>query len=121
MIVEDLGSTNGILVNDQESHGRVELGPNDELMIGVTVMQFRTAQEVQSQPSAVQPVPPALAAAETPPSYGEPDRPPAPPRGVPFVPELESLRDANVKSKAQPRAAGDLRYRRPRASDLSRG
>ena len=56
-IVEDLQSTNGTFINDNELHGRSELGPDDELLIGVTVMVVRTPQQVERQPSAVRAVP----------------------------------------------------------------
>jgi len=99
-IVEDLQSTNGTFVNDNELHGRVEMGPDDELIIGVTVMQVRTPEEVQRQPSAVRAVP-AFAAPESRPAFTEPVRgggklPPA----DSGVPELERLRDSRVKTKA---------------------
>ena len=70
-IVEDLQSTNGTFVNDNELHGRVEMGPDDELLIGVTVMQVRTPQAVQRQPSAVRAVP-AFATPESRPAFTEP-------------------------------------------------
>jgi predicted component of type VI protein secretion system len=98
--VEDLRSTNGTFVNGHQLHGRVELGPDDELMIGVTVFQMRTAQDVQSFPTAVRPVPPALAAPETPPAYVEPAGHSGLAAG-PGVPELAFLRDAQVKRKAR--------------------
>jgi pSer/pThr/pTyr-binding forkhead associated (FHA) protein len=105
-VVEDLQSTNGTFINDNELHGRAELGPNDELLIGVTVMQLRTAQDIQRQPSAVRAVPPAFAAPETRPTFadavtgdGATARPGAPPSSG--VPELERLRDTRVKGKAR--------------------
>lgn len=99
-IVEDLKSTNGTFVNDNELHGRVEMGPDDELLIGVTVMQVRTSQQVEREPSIVRVVP-AFAVAESRPTFTEPvrgARAPAPPDSG--IPELEALRDARVKSKA---------------------
>ena len=97
-IVEDLQSTNGTFINDSELHGRAELGPDDELLIGVTVMQVRTPQQVQRQPSAVRAVP-AFAAPESRPAFTEPVSGKAPPTDS-GVPELERLRDARVKTKA---------------------
>ena len=100
-IVEDLQSTNGTFVNDNELHGRVEMGPDDELLIGVTVMQVRTPDEVQRQPSAVRAVP-AFAAPESRPAFTEPvkgGRSNLPPTDS-GVPELERLRDSRVKTKA---------------------
>ncbi len=76
------------------------MGPDDELIIGVTVMQVRTPEEVRRQPSAVRAVP-AFAAPESRPAFTEPVRGggklPPPDSGVP---ELERLRDSRVKTKA---------------------
>ncbi len=98
-IVEDLGSTNGTFINDNELHGRAELSPNDELLVGITVMQVRTLQEVQRQPSVARPVP-SFAIPESRPTFtdavtGEQQRP-----AGSGVPELERLRDSRVKTKA---------------------
>ena len=98
-IVEDLQSTNGTFINDNELHGRGELGPDDELLIGVTVMQVRTPQEVERQPSAVRAVP-AFAAPESRPAFTEPVRGGGEPATGSNVPELERLRDARVKTQA---------------------
>jgi pSer/pThr/pTyr-binding forkhead associated (FHA) protein len=97
-IVEDLQSTNGTFINDAELHGRAELGPDDELLIGVTVMQVRTPQDVQRQPSAVRAVP-AFAAEESRPRFTEPVEGASPPTDS-GIPELERLRDARVRTKA---------------------
>jgi pSer/pThr/pTyr-binding forkhead associated (FHA) protein len=97
-VVEDLESTNGTFINDNELHGRAELGPRDELLIGVTVMQLRTSEEVERQPSAVRAVP-AFAAPESRPTFTEPVRGGGPPKDS-GVPELERLRDSRVKTKA---------------------
>jgi pSer/pThr/pTyr-binding forkhead associated (FHA) protein len=98
-IVEDLQSTNGTFVNDNELHGRVEMGPDDELIIGVTVMQVRTPEEVQRQPSAVRAVP-AFAVPESRPAFTQPVRGGKQPPPDSGVPELERLRDSRVKTKA---------------------
>jgi predicted component of type VI protein secretion system len=103
-IVEDLGSTNGTFINENELHGRAEVGPNDELIVGVTVMQVRTPQEVQRQPSAVRAVP-SFSIPESRPTFTDAvtgDHGPAAssaPRDS-GVPELERLRDSRVKGKA---------------------
>lgn len=99
-VVEDLESTNGTFVNDNEVHGPAEVGPNDELMVGVTVMQLRTQQDVARQASAVRPVPPALAVPESRPSFVDPVVEGAATPGR-DVPELERLRDATVRAKAR--------------------
>jgi predicted component of type VI protein secretion system len=100
-IVEDMGSTNGTFINDNELFGRSEIGPNDELLIGVTVMQVRTSQDVERQPSLARPVP-SFAIDESRPTFTDAvtgERPAAGPKDS-GVPELERLRDERVKSKA---------------------
>lgn len=99
-VVEDLESTNGTFVNQNEVHGRAELSPGDELLIGVTLMQLRSAHQVAAQPSAVRAVPPGLAALERRPTYADPvvAAQGAPPSGVP---ELDRLIDTRVKGKAR--------------------
>ena len=101
-IVEDMGSTNGTFINDNELHGRAELGPDDELLIGVTVMQVRTPQAVQRQPSAVRTVPAFAIHGVAPDLHRRRDRRAAPATGPidSGVPELERLRDSRVKTKA---------------------
>jgi predicted component of type VI protein secretion system len=101
-IVEDLGSTNGTFINENELHGRAEVGPNDELIVGVTVMQVRTPQEVQRQPSAVRAVP-SFSMPESRPTFTDAVTGEQAPSGAPRdsgVPELERLRDSRVKGKA---------------------
>jgi pSer/pThr/pTyr-binding forkhead associated (FHA) protein len=56
-LVEDLGSTNGTYVNGQPIEGPRVLRPGDRIRVGLTVIELRTAQDVQRQPSAVLPVP----------------------------------------------------------------
>ena len=56
-VVEDLGSTNGTYVNDQPIEGPRALRPGDKIRVGLTVLELRTAQDVQRQPSAVMPMP----------------------------------------------------------------
>jgi pSer/pThr/pTyr-binding forkhead associated (FHA) protein len=100
-LVEDMGSTNGTFINDNELHGRAEIGPQDELLIGVTVMQVRTPQDVQRQPSAVRATP-SFAIPESRPTFTDAvtgAQAPAGP-GDSGVPELERLRDSRVKTKA---------------------
>ena len=97
-VVEDLQSTNGTFINDNELHGRAELGPDDELLIGVTVMQVRTPQAVERQPSAVRAVP-AFAVPESRPAFTAPVEGKSAPTDS-GVPELERLRDSRVKTKA---------------------
>jgi len=56
-VVEDLGSTNGTYVNGQPIEGPRAVRPGDQIRVGLTVFEVRTAQDVQRQPSAVMPVP----------------------------------------------------------------
>jgi predicted component of type VI protein secretion system len=56
-VVEDLGSTNGTFVNDQQIHSPRQLSPGDRIRIGLTVFELRSPQQVQQRPSAVQPRP----------------------------------------------------------------
>ena len=99
-VVEDLGSANGTFINQNELMGRAQASAGDEIQVGVTVMQMRSAQQVAAQPSAVRNVPPALAMAPRRPAYVDPTSPAAP-SGGPLVPELERLVDSKVKSQAR--------------------
>ena len=56
-MVEDLGSTNGTYVNGQPIEGPRAIRPGDKIRVGLTVIELRTAQDVQRQPSAVLPIP----------------------------------------------------------------
>jgi pSer/pThr/pTyr-binding forkhead associated (FHA) protein len=99
-IVEDLGSTNGTFVNANEVHGRATLAPGDELLVGVTVIQLRSARDVAGQASAVRAVPPALAAAERRPTFIDPIATGGGGADDSGIPQLERLRDRRTKSKA---------------------
>jgi pSer/pThr/pTyr-binding forkhead associated (FHA) protein len=104
VVVEDLDSTNGTFVNHNEIHGRAEASPGDELLMGVTLMQLRSREQVAHQASAVVAIPPGLARPESRPAYvervadaaGVPA--PAPSEGIA---DLQRLRDARVKTRAQ--------------------
>jgi predicted component of type VI protein secretion system len=99
-LVEDLGSSNGTFVNEQPVHALTALAAGDELLVGVSVLQLRTAAQVAAQPSGVRRVPPALAVAQRRPDFVEPpDQAPA----GPVVPELDRLVD--VRTRAQARLA----------------
>ena len=71
-VVEDLGSANGTFVNQNELAGPARLDPGDDLLIGVTVMQLRTQQQIAAQPSAVRAVPPGVRMAPQAPTYVNP-------------------------------------------------
>jgi pSer/pThr/pTyr-binding forkhead associated (FHA) protein len=109
-VVEDLGSRNGTYVNGERIHGPVRLEPGDQLQLGVSLVELRSAGQIAERPSAVHPVPPTLAVPARPPDYlagsdpGE-DSPaaPGPAAGPPGRTrhELDPLLDSRVKGKAR--------------------
>ena len=119
IVVEDLESTNGTYVNHDEVHSPVELVAGDELLVGVTVMQLRSPEQVRAQASAVRAVPPGLATPERRPAYVQQDpragRPRRPGRRHPGARPARG-RAREVQGDAG--AAGALRPRRPRRRDL---
>ena len=74
-VVEDLGSSNGTFVNGNQLHVPATVGPGDDILIGVTVLELRSTAQIAAQPSAVRPVPQAIAA--------QPAAPPPPPAPTP--------------------------------------
>ena len=100
VVLEDLESSNGTFVNNNELTGPTRIGAGDELLIGVSVIQVRSAEQIAIQASAVRPIPPALAIAERRPTFTEPtDK--KKPGAKTVVPELDKLRDARTKAQAQ--------------------
>ena len=97
-LVEDLGSSNGTFVNDQPVHAPTPVSAGDELLVGVSVLQLRSAKQVAAKPSGVRKVPPALAVAQRKPDFVEPPAQAAP---RPPVPELDRLLDARTKAQAR--------------------
>jgi len=71
--VEDLESTNGTFVNHNELMGPAHLEAGDELLVGVSVIQFRTADDFRARGSGVIQLPPGLAMAERTPTYVNPE------------------------------------------------
>ncbi len=96
-VVEDLGSTNGTFVNGNGIHGPTRIDPGDQVQVGTTVIELRSAQQVVDQPSAVRPIPPGLALPPQPPNYIPPDL------GLPGTKEgpLEALLDVRTKARAR--------------------
>ena len=68
-VVEDLGSRNGTFVNGEGIHGPVRLAPGDQLQLGVSLVELRSASQIAERPSAVHPVPPPLAVPTRAPDY----------------------------------------------------
>jgi pSer/pThr/pTyr-binding forkhead associated (FHA) protein len=103
-VVEDLGSANGTFVNRNQLYGAVGLDPGDELLVGVTVIQLRSSQQVAARPSAVRTVPPALATAPRAPDYVNPEEIGAEVGGQPArrgTPQLDKYLDVRVRRRAQ--------------------
>ncbi|MGZ8634628.1 MAG: FHA domain-containing protein [Solirubrobacteraceae bacterium] len=100
-VVEDLESTNGTFVNHDEVHAPIELAPGDQILVGVTVLQLRSPEQVRAQASAVRAVPPGLATPERRPAYVDagPGQVARAGQGA-GIPELDRLVDSRVKSKA---------------------
>jgi pSer/pThr/pTyr-binding forkhead associated (FHA) protein len=71
--VEDLGSANGTFLNQNELMGPAHLDAGDELLIGVSVIQLRSREDLARRASAVIQVPPSLAAAPRAPTYVNPE------------------------------------------------
>ncbi|MFN2467132.1 MAG: FHA domain-containing protein [Gaiellaceae bacterium] len=96
-VVEDLGDPGGTFVNDAEVRAGTRIRPGDEIQLGVTVLQLRSAADVAAGPTAVRPKPPPLAA--------EPREPGYVPAEVaaqdPVTPELDALLDVRTKAKAR--------------------
>jgi ABC transport system ATP-binding/permease protein len=68
-VVEDLGSRNGTFVNGEAIHGPTRLTPGDQLQLGVTLVELRSATQIAERPSAVHRVPPPLAVPPRTPDY----------------------------------------------------
>ena len=104
-VVEDLGSRNGTFVNGNEIHGPTHLEPGDQLQLGVTLVELRSARQITERPSAVHPVPPPLARPAQAPTYlpaelaDDPASTPAG-GGMPGH-ELDPLLDSRTKAKAR--------------------
>jgi pSer/pThr/pTyr-binding forkhead associated (FHA) protein len=68
-VVEDLGSRNGTFLNGDGIHGPTRLEAGDQLQLGVTLVELRSASQIAERPSAVHPVPPPLAVPVRAPDY----------------------------------------------------
>ena len=68
-VVVDLGSRNGTFVNGEVVHGPTRLVPGDQLQLGVTLVELRSATQIAERPSAVHLVPPPLAVPPRTPDY----------------------------------------------------
>jgi hypothetical protein len=103
--VEDLGSASATFINDNELMGPARLDPGDALLLGVTVIELRSPQDIAARASAVIQIPPALAMAPRPPAYVNPEvarvdagHEEASAGGIP---QLEKYLDVRVRRRAQ--------------------
>ena len=105
--VEDLESTNGTFVNQNELMGPARLDPGDELLVGISVLQLRTRQDIASRASAVIQIPPAMATAPREPTYVNPEvrrvdeAPGAAPKADVAHPTVDRYLDVKVRRRAQ--------------------
>jgi pSer/pThr/pTyr-binding forkhead associated (FHA) protein len=95
--VEDLGDPGGTFVNDAEVAAPTRIRPGDEIQLGVTVLELRTAADLDAQGSGVRPTPPPLAVPGQEPGYFPAELDPP----KPTFDELEPLLDARTKGKAR--------------------
>jgi FHA domain len=106
-VVEDLGSSNGTFVNGNQLHAPATVGPGDDILIGVTVIELRSTAQIAAQPSAVRAVPQAIAAEPAvppPPPTPAPPPPPAP-QQPPTAPQPHAQQQPQAQPHAQPPAA----------------
>ncbi len=105
--VEDLESTNGTFLNQNELEGPAHLEAGDELLLGVSVLQLRTVDDFRARGSGVIALPPGLAMSERTPTYVNPEvarvdqvaaQPSAAPAGHPTV---DKYLDVRVRRRAQ--------------------
>jgi pSer/pThr/pTyr-binding forkhead associated (FHA) protein len=105
-VVEDLESANGTFVNHNELHGPARLDPSDELLIGVTLIEVRSKEQVAAQASVMRAIPPALASAPRTPDFISPAVASADaggdetPRSA-GMRELDKFLDVRVRRRAQ--------------------
>jgi pSer/pThr/pTyr-binding forkhead associated (FHA) protein len=105
-IVEDLGSTNGTYVNEQQVQTPHWLRAGDRIRVGLTVLELRTAEQVSERPSAVHPIPPVTAAGDVlqpaaPHELAPPPPPPPPPPAAAPTPPAYVPREAAGDFEAQ--------------------
>jgi hypothetical protein len=94
--VQDLDSLNGTFVNSRQIHGAVRLRPGDQVLMGTTVMQLRTAADITTQASVAVAIPAGLAIPARRPDYV--------PAGIAVDSgslALDDLLDVKIKRKAR--------------------
>jgi pSer/pThr/pTyr-binding forkhead associated (FHA) protein len=96
-VVEDLDSRNGTFVNGNEIHAPTRIGAEDLVLVGVTVLELRTASDIARRATAVRPRPPALATPLRQPDFVDESALPEPRTGH----VLDPLLDKRAKRKAR--------------------
>ena len=71
--VEDLESANGTFINQNELVGPARIDAGDELLLGVTVLQLRSQNDLVARGSGVIQLPPGLVTAPRAPTYVNPE------------------------------------------------
>jgi len=104
---EDLDSRNGTFLNGNPLYGAAELSPGDQLVIGVTVFEVRTPEDVRLRRTAVRERPPALAEPARNPDYVPPTVGLAPMLDS-RTRQLDALLDRNTKRRARTAPLGML-------------
>jgi pSer/pThr/pTyr-binding forkhead associated (FHA) protein len=104
LLVEDLGSASGTFINHDELHGPGHLRVTGELLIGVTVLQLRSEDQIAARPTVIRTIPPALAVAPREPTYVNPAVLAAD-AGIAAAtehhPEIEKYLDVRVRRRTQ--------------------
>jgi pSer/pThr/pTyr-binding forkhead associated (FHA) protein len=105
-IVKDLESSNGTFVNNQQVVGHAEIGPGDDILVGVTVLELRSqgGAEATRPLSGVRAVPDALRQPERTPDYVPEPPPPAAEEPSPAeegASRLEPYLDVKVKGRTK--------------------
>src|SRR5436190_5364071 len=72
-VVEDLESTNGTFLNGLQLHAETPFNPGDHLLLGVSVIELRTVEDVHHRPTAMRPRPAAFGVPERKPDYVSPE------------------------------------------------
>jgi predicted component of type VI protein secretion system len=102
--VEDLGSSNGTFLNHNQLESDARLEPGDELVVGVAVLELRTAEDIADRPTAQRAVPPGLAREPRQPDYvaaGLDEELAAPSGHSRGDRQLQSFLDVRVRRQAQ--------------------
>lgn len=93
VVVSDLESRNGTFLNGQEVQVPTRAQAGDQIGIGTSVIEIRTAADVAARPTSIRPRPSAFAQPPKPPDYV--------PRAVVQETELDYLLDRRTKSLAR--------------------